>query len=159
LARMGVLLPEGAGAAFEGIRYVDGDVVAEGRFAHGAGRGVRRTVLSQALLARAKEVGADVRFETPLRAWSRNAAGRGVRAEIGGGAVEAHLLVAADGLHSRIRRAAGLEARAPVGRARHGLRRHFALSPWSALVEVHWVDGAEAYVTPVARDEVGIALL
>jgi hypothetical protein len=39
------------------------------------------------------------------------------------------------------------------------MRRHFRVEPWSTLVEVHWADGAEAYVTPVARDEVGIACL
>ena len=33
------------------------------------------------------------------------------------------------------------------------------MEPWSSLVEVHWADGAEAYVTPVARDEVGVACL
>jgi flavin-dependent dehydrogenase len=39
------------------------------------------------------------------------------------------------------------------------MRRHFGLAPWSGCVEVHWADGAEAYVTPVAPDEVGVALL
>jgi flavin-dependent dehydrogenase len=33
------------------------------------------------------------------------------------------------------------------------------VEPWSPLVEVHWADDAEAYVTPVARDEIGIAIL
>ena len=33
--------------------------------------------------------------------------------------------------------------------ARYGLRRHFAVAPWSAFVEVHWAAHAEAYVTPV----------
>ena len=33
------------------------------------------------------------------------------------------------------------------------------MKPWSSFVEVHWADGGEAYVTPVAGDEVGIALL
>ena len=32
-------------------------------------------------------------------------------------------------------------------------------APWSDHVEVHWAPGAEAYVTPVADDCVGIALL
>jgi flavin-dependent dehydrogenase len=42
---------------------------------------------------------------------------------------------------------------------RYGARRHYRLTPWSALVEVHWAKGAEAYVTPVSDDEVGVAFL
>ena len=39
------------------------------------------------------------------------------------------------------------------------MRRHFRSAPWSEYVEVHWGEAAEAYVTPVAADEVGVALL
>jgi flavin-dependent dehydrogenase len=67
-------------------------------------------------------------------------------------------LVAADGLHSPIRRALGLDRPHRV-RPRHGLRRHYALAPWSDHVEVHWARDAEAYVTPVADDLVGVAVL
>ena len=33
------------------------------------------------------------------------------------------------------------------------------IAPWTDSVEVHWATGAEAYVTPVADDCVGIAIL
>ena len=33
------------------------------------------------------------------------------------------------------------------------------IAPWTDYVEVHWAAGAEAYVTPVADDCVGIAVL
>ncbi len=42
---------------------------------------------------------------------------------------------------------------------RYGARRHYRLAPWSSFVEVHWAKGAEAYVTPVSDDEVGVAFL
>ena len=42
---------------------------------------------------------------------------------------------------------------------RFGLRRHFKASPWTDLVEVHWAAHCEAYVTPVADDVVGVAVL
>src|SRR5665648_584872 len=45
------------------------------------------------------------------------------------------------------------------GRRRFGLRRHYRVAPWTDLVEVHWARSAEAYVTPVAPDLVGVALL
>ena len=41
--------------------------------------------------------------------------------------------------------------RAPAAAARYGLRRHFAVPPWTDLVEVHWSRAREAYVTPVGR--------
>jgi flavin-dependent dehydrogenase len=45
------------------------------------------------------------------------------------------------------------------GDARRGLRRHFFVSPWTDLVEVYWSSLGEAYVTPVADDLVGVAIL
>ena len=39
------------------------------------------------------------------------------------------------------------------------MRRHFRVAPWTDLVEVHWGRSVEAYVTPVADDVVGVALL
>jgi flavin-dependent dehydrogenase len=74
--------------------------------------------------------------------------------------LRARWLVAADGLHSAVRRQAGLdvpaEGRSPL---RFGIRRHYAVRPWTDHVEVHWAAGHEAYVTPVADDLVGVAVL
>lgn len=51
------------------------------------------------------------------------------------------------------------ENRRGTGESRRGLRRHFRVSPWSELVEVYWSGLGEAYVTPVAEDLVGVAVL
>src|SRR5262249_35286136 len=40
-----------------------------------------------------------------------------------------------------------------------GVRWHFGTRPWSDFVEVHWSLWGEAYVTPVADDLVGVAIL
>lgn len=54
----------------------------------------------------------------------------------------------------------GLSAPPVAGRpARYGLRRHYDVAPWSELVEVHWAERCEAYVTPLAPDRIGVALL
>jgi flavin-dependent dehydrogenase len=84
--------------------------------------------------------------------------GTSARVHTGSGNVEARVVVAADGLHSALRRAAGLEF-PPAQRARFGIRRHFHLPPWSDFVEVHWAAGVEAYVTPVGPESVNVALL
>ena len=75
------------------------------------------------------------------------------------GGERARWLLAADGLHSTVRREVGLESTPPTGRPRFGLRRHFGVAPWSDHVEVHWSPAVEAYVTPVADDLVGVAVL
>jgi flavin-dependent dehydrogenase len=71
---------------------------------------------------------------------------------------QARYLAAADGLHSPIRASLGL-AQPSAGPRRWGIRRHHLMTPWSDCVEVYWSDDAEAYVTPVADDCVGVAIL
>jgi flavin-dependent dehydrogenase len=72
--------------------------------------------------------------------------------------VEARLAVAADGVNSPLRRAAGLDGGAGAPR-RFGLRRHVRMAPWTDFVEIHWTDGCEAYATPVGPGTVNIAFL
>ena len=148
LERLGVDAP---GKPFHGISYLCGDRHIDAQFRSGAGRGVRRTALHAALLDAATAAG--VRFiHTQIGEVTQDATS--VRA----GQLRARYLAAADGLHSPIRRSLGLAQ--PCGGARRwGIRRHVQIAPWSDNVEVYWASGAEAYVTPVADDCVGIAIL
>ena len=148
LDRLGVAVK---GRALRGITYVDGAKRVDSSFRAGSGLGVRRTVLHAALRQAAED--ADVRFvHGEVGELSQDA--ESVRA----GDIRARYLAAADGLHSPIRAALGLD-RPSAGPRRWGIRRHFQLSPWTDSVEVHWAAGAEAYVTPVADDCVGVAVL
>jgi flavin-dependent dehydrogenase len=140
-----------AGRPLHGIRYLDASHQADARFRQGHGLGVRRTALHAALAERAAQLAIPV---LPVRVSEFVQDGRGVTAA----GLQARYLVAADGLHSLIRRGCALDA-APARRPRFGLRRHYAVAPWSDLVEVYWAPGAEAYVTPVADDLVGVAVL
>src|SRR5262249_34792377 len=153
LRELGVDLP---GRPFEGVRFLSRGAVAEGRFPGEPGRGVRRIALSRALRERARALGVEIVSGCAVRDFGES--GDGIRVETDAGGLSAWGLIGADGLHSAIRRKSGLERRARTP-LRYGIRRHFRVEPWSALVEVHWADEAEAYVTPVARDEVGIACL
>jgi len=148
LDRLGVTV---RGREFTGIRYRTPDREATALFRRGAGLGVRRLELSAALAGRADERGV-----TRLAVAAGPVRVDGDRVEAGG--VRARWLVAADGLHSPVRRSLGLQGAAP-GVPRYGLRRHFAVEPWSDLVEVHWSRDAEAYVTPVSDGVVGVAVL
>jgi flavin-dependent dehydrogenase len=176
LARLGVDPP---GMPFRGIEYRTPVAAAVAEFRAGPGLGVRRTELSTALWDRALDVGVE---HVPVRAGrpttcddgirvagvrGDGAPGEAARGEAGPvSGVEARWLVAADGLHSPIRRSLGLTASGPSaardpagGRVRYGLRRHYRIAPWNDLVEVHWAADCEAYVTPVAPDLVGVAVL
>lgn len=136
---------------FRGIRYVRGGREVDADFSGGEGWGIRRTALHAALREAAERAG--VRW---AQGQVRQLTQREDRVEAAGH--KARWLVAADGLASPVRAALGLTL--PRTRpARFGLRRHFAVAPWSDRVEVHWADDAEAYVTPVAEGLVGVAFL
>jgi flavin-dependent dehydrogenase len=159
-----------------GIRYLDARHSVDAMFKRGPGRGVRRTTLHAAMTERAKEIGVPIVAARISEFIDEN---RHIEA-VG---ITARYLVAADGLHSPIRRMCGLDPRGAGGAAgsgpsarsgtgagvrtaagrnhgpRYGLRRHFRLEPWSDLVEVYWAGKSEAYVTPLADDLVGVAIL
>jgi len=142
---------EPAGKPFHGITYIDGDRRVSGRFRSGTGLGVRRTTLHSTLVDAAKAAGVQI-VHDDIVGVSQDAT------SVRSGDYRARYLAAADGLHSPIRSALGLAQPAP-GARRWGIRRHFQITPWSDNVEVYWSRDAEAYVTPVANDCVGIAIL
>lgn len=151
LARLLALGVDPPGVPFHGIAYRAGERCAHARFAAGPGRGVRRTALQGALRDRAAQSGIAVvaRRIAQVRQDHHGVEAAGVRAR---------WLVGADGLHSRVRREVGIASTAGAP-ARFGQRRHYAVAPWSDFVEVWWSAHAEAYVTPVAPDLVGVAIL
>ncbi|GAA2088918.1 NAD(P)/FAD-dependent oxidoreductase [Actinomadura alba] len=139
------------GARLRGIRYLDERRQVEATFGDGHGLGVRRTDLHAALHRRAEDLG--------VKVLPGHVDGvRQSRDEIEAAGLRARWLVAADGLHSPLRRRLGLEL--PDRRPRrYGLRRHYRIAPWTEFVEVHWAAGGEAYVTPVGENLVGVAVL
>ncbi|MFI9542600.1 NAD(P)/FAD-dependent oxidoreductase [Streptomyces sp. NPDC052016] len=152
LTALGLEIP---GHLIRGIRYVQGPRRVEAAFRHGPGLGARRTGLHTALHGAVVDAGVPV---LPLRVEEVRQDATGVT--VPGTGLRARWLVAADGLHSPVRRSLKLE-RTPrsTGTPRYGLRRHYAVPPWSPYVEVHWGAYAEAYVTPLGPALVGVALL
>lgn len=148
LADLGV---DPAGHDLLGIRYVAGARRVEADFRSGRGRGVRRTTLHDALSRAVADAGVAVEH-VGVHGLEQDDEGVTV------GGHRARYAVAADGLHSPLRRSLGLD-RPRRRQLRRGLRRHYAVRPWSDHVEVHWARDAEAYVTPVADDLVGVAVL
>jgi flavin-dependent dehydrogenase len=140
------------GRAFRGIAYVAGDHRAEAFFRSGTGLGVRRTDLHSTLLTAVRVAGIPV-LPRAVSSVLQN------ENSVSAAGLTARYLVAADGLHSPITRSLSLDVPVRAARQRWGLRRHFTIPPWSDLVQVHWSDTSEAYVTPVGPDLVGVAVL
>ena len=139
---------------FRGIRFLQEDESsAEAPLPAGGGLGVRRTALVLALARRASEVGVVLRSHFAVRGVERNAAAALVTAD--SGTIRADAVVAADGLHSPIRRAAGLDGRR-ANRRRFALRRHWQIRPWTDHVEVHVDSLGEAVVTPVGDSSINV---
>ncbi len=159
LERLGALprLSSADASPIREIRWIEASgAMARARLPPPGGIGIRRTALSAALRARARETGVELVSGAEVTGHVRED-GR-IVALVRGGGVPARVLVAADGLGSPTRRREGLDLPA-ARRPRFGIRRHFAVPPWADAVEVHFGDGAEAYVTPAGARRVGIAIL
>jgi flavin-dependent dehydrogenase len=151
LAELASLGVDPAGMPLRGIAYLNERRRAEAPFRGGPGRGVRRTTLHAALASRAKEQDTEW-ISTRITGVDQDAHG------VTAAGIRAKWLIAADGLHSAVRRAVGINV-VPGRPRRYGVRWHYQVPAWSDFVEVHWSRWGEAYVTPVEPDLVGVAIL
>jgi 2-polyprenyl-6-methoxyphenol hydroxylase-like FAD-dependent oxidoreductase len=152
LGELGIQIPADVGFAFRGIRFTDASSSVAGDFPNGAGRGVRRTVLHQILVESAIRLG----ISTIWNAKYVGLADRGI--SVNHQFIEAQLVVGADGQKSQIRQQAGL-GNVTSEKRRYGFRQHFRLSPWSSYVELYWGKKSQIYITPIAADEICVAVV
>jgi len=104
LREMGVEVPDERRGPFVGIRYVDGSIEAEGRFASGGvGWGIRRTTLIEAMVKRARALGVEIRYGSKAREWNLTNDSH-IELKTVDDLLHARFLTGADGLHSQIRR-------------------------------------------------------
>jgi 2-polyprenyl-6-methoxyphenol hydroxylase-like FAD-dependent oxidoreductase len=166
LRQLGIELLPGQFSALAGMRFVDAHGAVDAVFPHGRGCGVRRTTLHQAMVERAEQAGVELlwgsrvsfhpRLRNHNRGWERASGKEGILLD--GRGVRCRWLIGADGQNSRLRAQAGLDGPRGV-RRRFGFRCHYATAPRSEFVEVHWGEHGQMYVTPVACDQVCVALL
>jgi menaquinone-9 beta-reductase len=153
------------GAPFYGVRYHFGNHVTEGRFPQTggipvSGRGQRRKHLDGVLFRTAANTpGVTTHTGTHVDGLLREK-GRVVGMFVDGRPRRAPLVVAADGVHSRLRHKMGLNI--PVRRKRFGIRAHFRLAKekvQAPCVDVFLGPSHEIYVTPLPGDELLVAAL
>jgi flavin-dependent dehydrogenase len=155
-ASLGIEIPPEAGYPFRGIRFIGAHNSVGAEFPEGQGRGVRRTVLHELLVSHAERSGVELRWNCPVSGIE------GQQVRLGQESMTARWVVGADGIHSSVRRWAGLgdfRREEKSGRRRFSFRRHFAVEPWSEFVEIYWGNGCQFYVTPVTRTEVCLVLM
>ena len=72
--------------------------------------------------------------------------------------MKAQWIIGADGGRSRVRRWAGLDVFRRKD-SRYAFRQHYCVAPWSDRMELYWGRHGEIYVTPVAKEQVCVALI
>jgi flavin-dependent dehydrogenase len=152
LRMLGVTIDPAHGRIFRGIRFCEARRAAAARFPEGYGLGIRRPHLHSLLIEHAERLGARICWGARVQGFDKG------EVSVNGRAVRSRWIVGADGHNSAIRAWAGLGA-GSISSQRFGFRRHFRVAPWTDHVEVHWGEQCQVYVTPVADDEVCVALI
>ncbi len=152
LGELGVELREMDGCALRGIRFEDERSSVSARFPDGHGLGVRRDILHQRMMERARDCGVSLLWNMPVTGLAKG----GVVA--GGNTIQARWVIGADGSRSRVRRWSGLENFVSQ-KSRFAFRLRYRLQPWSDFTEVRWGEEAQAYITPVGAQEICVVLI
>ena len=153
LEKLGISIARENSYSFRGIRFLSAGLAVDAAFPDGAwGTGLRRIVLHRLMAERAARVGIDFLWQTPVTGISAD----GVH--LGNRKVSARWIIGADGGNSRVRRWSGLDA-FRTRDCRYAFRQHYRVAPWTDRMELHWGRQGEIYVTPVAKDEVCVALI
>ena len=149
---LGIDLNLAGGVPFRGIRFRNGQTSVEANFPHGQGLGLRRTALHRLMVDCAEAAGVRAFWDARVTGIAKD----GVIAN--GRLVRARWIVGADGGQSLVRRWAGLDAVRRDSR-RFGFRRHYRVASAPDVMEIHWGDDCQLYVTPVGPTEICVVLI
>jgi flavin-dependent dehydrogenase len=152
LRAVGLDLDLTEGQKFSGICFVQEGAHVIADFPQGPGIGLRRLLLQEKMIARAEQCGVRLLWRTPVSGIDAD----GVR--ISNRRIRARWIVGADGHGSRVRRWSGLDETRRSNQ-RQAIRRHYHVRPWSNYMEIHWGSHAQAYVTPIGREEVCVVVM
>jgi flavin-dependent dehydrogenase len=152
LNALGICLPQESTFPFRGIRFVDRENSARADFEETTGIAMRRVKLHALLVNHAIDAGVRFRWGTRVTEIDSSAvttANEKLRYD---------WLIGADGQNSQVRKWAGLDPRRSR-RKRFGFCSHFQMQPWTDAAEVHWASGCQIFITPMAGQEVGVAVI
>ena len=152
LRALGVAIGPADGQTLRGVCFKDEESTMEANFSGSYGFGMRRTVLHQKMVERAQECGISLLWSSPVSGLSKDGA------TVGDRVLKSKWIIGADGVHSRVRRWAGLDLKDRPA-TRFAQRQHFRVAPWTDCMEIHWGEAAQAYVTPLCNDEICVSLI
>ena len=152
LQLLGVVVPRGEAWPIGGVRFFSSGSSAEAEFpAECSGLSVRRTVLHRLLSERAADVGVNLLWQSVVTRVSPD------EVRLGNRSVRTRWIVGADGVNSRVRRWAKLDAYSRSN-LRYSFLQHYRVTPWSDQLEIYWGKECQAYATAVSDDQVCVAV-
>ncbi|MFZ0814803.1 MAG: NAD(P)/FAD-dependent oxidoreductase [Candidatus Sulfotelmatobacter sp.] len=152
LERLGITLPAADACRLRGVRFLGSELSAEAPFSDNAcGLSIRRTVLHRIMIERAAALGIDLLWQSAVTAISSQ------EVQLGKRTIRTRWIVGADGVNSRVRRWAKLDAYSRTG-IRYAFRRHYRVPPWTDRMEIYWGEHIQGYATAVSNDQVCIAV-
>ena len=152
LRSLGISVPPDSAFPFRGIQFSDAESSVRAEFGRVAALSVRRVKLHQLLVDHAVREGVQFLWGARVTQLESHAV------KSSQGSISYEWLVGADGQKSQVRKWAGLEPGVSCEK-RFGFCVHFRLQPWSDVAEVHWGRGCQIFITPLAQQEVGVAVL
>ncbi len=152
VAELGIRIPADVGFPFHGINFVGPEHCVAAPFPLGVGRGIRRTILHSLLVEAAANAGVRMLWGVSVSGIEDHAV------RMRHSSMSARWIVGADGAQSLVRRWAGLSKFRDES-PRFGFSSHYPIAPWSEYMEIHWGDGCQCYITPVASDEICLVLM
>jgi 2-polyprenyl-6-methoxyphenol hydroxylase-like FAD-dependent oxidoreductase len=107
--------------------------------------------LHRILSARAADLGVHLLWQTAVTKISPD------EVKLGDRRIRARWIVGADGVNSRVRRWAKLDAHSRSA-LRYSFRQHFRVAPWTKHLEIYWGEHSQAYCTAVSDEQVCVAV-
>jgi flavin-dependent dehydrogenase len=152
MEQLGVAVPIAEARHVRGVRFLGSGLCAEADYPSGnRGLSVRRTTLHRVMTERAAALGIDLLWNTAVTRISRE------EVQLGERTIRTWWIVGADGVNSRVRRWANLNAHSRTG-LRYAFRRHYRTRPWTDRLEIYWGKHSQAYATGVSNEEVCVAV-
>jgi flavin-dependent dehydrogenase len=150
--RLGLSIPARDSSFLRGVRFLCSNLTAEAEFPCGSfGLSMRRTLLHKLMTDRAAELGVELLWQTSVRGIS------GDTVQLADGRFRSRWIVGADGVNSRVRRWANLEAHSRTS-LRYAFRRHYRVRPWTDRLEIYWGKNSQAYATAISSEEMCVAV-
>jgi flavin-dependent dehydrogenase len=152
LEGLGVVVPVAEGRPVRGVRFLGSGLSAEADFPSGArGLSIRRTTLHGIMTERAAELGVDLLWQSVVTGISNQ------EVQLGERKIRTRWIVGADGVNSRVRRWANLDAHSRTD-LRYAFRRHYHVPSWTDRMEIYWGEHTQGYVTAVSNEQVCVAV-